>query len=340
MERSTVLCGLVALCALLSAAVPASAEWAPEGVLLISSSIDESDNWLHVQFGFVSDGQGGAIVYWMENRSETGDDILAQRIDARGNLLWTPGGVAVCQAAGDQTAPWALADGFGGALFLWNDSHGEDSDIYAQRFDAGGVAVWTVDGVAIRADGGSQTIAGAIPNGAGEAIVVWHDSPDGSGEYTTSAQLIDSNAGVLWTAEDFIVRATSDYQQYMHIVSDGAGGAIIAWKDCEDIYVGPVDIRALRLDSNGARHWQANGILIAGDIGFLSTMRMQSDGWGGAIILWEDHEDGVSRIYAQRILPNGVRYWAEGGVQLALPPKSIRSSSRWCPTAREARSYS
>ncbi|RLG68571.1 MAG: hypothetical protein DRO11_08905, partial [Methanobacteriota archaeon] len=52
----------------------------------------------------VSDGSGGVIVTWQDNRS--GEyDIYAQRIDKNGNLLWESDGVAVCSATGGQHDP-------------------------------------------------------------------------------------------------------------------------------------------------------------------------------------------------------------------------------------------
>jgi hypothetical protein len=49
----------------------------------------------------VADGQGGAIVAWVDARS--GDaDLYAQRLTRDGALLWATNGVAVCTVAGTQ----------------------------------------------------------------------------------------------------------------------------------------------------------------------------------------------------------------------------------------------
>src|SRR5262249_34089539 len=49
----------------------------------------------------VSDGAGGAIVTWYDNRNGA-SDIYAQRVSAAGAPQWTANGVALCTAANIQ----------------------------------------------------------------------------------------------------------------------------------------------------------------------------------------------------------------------------------------------
>src|SRR5216117_3092139 len=71
----------------------------------------------------VSDGAGGAIVTWTDQRDTiaTGSDIYAQRVNAAGVPQWAANGVALCTAANDQVAPTIASDGAGGAIATWTD---------------------------------------------------------------------------------------------------------------------------------------------------------------------------------------------------------------------------
>src|SRR5207244_4753616 len=62
---------------------------------------------------------------------------------------WTPNGVAICSAVGDQDRPYLVGDGAGGAIIVWYDRRAGDYDIYAQSVDAEGTPRWTPQGVAI-----------------------------------------------------------------------------------------------------------------------------------------------------------------------------------------------
>jgi hypothetical protein len=84
------------------------------------------------------DGAGGAFITWQDKRSGNWD-IYAQRVDASGNALWTPDGVAICTTAGDQRSPQLTADGAGGAIITWEDHRNDESyDVYAGRITVGG----------------------------------------------------------------------------------------------------------------------------------------------------------------------------------------------------------
>ncbi|MFX1364877.1 MAG: hypothetical protein ACFE9Y_08130 [Promethearchaeota archaeon] len=100
-----------------------------------------------------SDGVGGGIITWEDERSEEFySDIYAQRIDSNGNIQWTTNGIPIATALYDQKQPGIVADGQGGAIITWEDSRtgkldmwGDitpESDIYAQRVDSDGNLQW------------------------------------------------------------------------------------------------------------------------------------------------------------------------------------------------------
>ena len=80
-----------------------------------------------------SDGAGGAIITWADNRSGIWD-IYAQRINSTGDMLWTSNGTAICTAVAIQYFPQLCSDGQSGAIIIWGDRrNGPNYDIYAQR---------------------------------------------------------------------------------------------------------------------------------------------------------------------------------------------------------------
>jgi hypothetical protein len=121
-----------------------------------------------------SDGSGGAIVVWQDDRSGM-NDIYAERVDGSGAKLWAASGVAICTAPLDQLNPKLTSDGSGGAVITWQDGRMGTYDIYAQRVDASGSVKWALDGVAICAADSNQTYPELTLDGAGGAIVTWQD---------------------------------------------------------------------------------------------------------------------------------------------------------------------
>ncbi|MCK4537543.1 MAG: T9SS type A sorting domain-containing protein [Candidatus Krumholzibacteria bacterium] len=98
----------------------------------------------------LSDGAGGVYIGWMDYQPG-GYRILAQRIDAYGNFLWTSlwhqEGVRVCQQDHEQARP-VLLPCEAGVIVVWEDQYFGDR-IMGQKLDIGGGQVWSQDGVQI-----------------------------------------------------------------------------------------------------------------------------------------------------------------------------------------------
>ena len=89
----------------------------------------------------ISDGAGGAIVTWADDRNGSNTDIYAQHVLASGAVdpAWPTDGRAVCSAANEQWYPTIVSNDTGGAIVTWEDFRsGTNRDIYAQRVQADG----------------------------------------------------------------------------------------------------------------------------------------------------------------------------------------------------------
>jgi hypothetical protein len=253
----------------------------------------------------VSDGAGGAIVTWQDYRA--GDhstaDIYAQRILADGSVAWTDGGVPLCTATGNQLGPAITSDSAGGAIVTWQDHRAGNGDIYAQAILADGSVRWAADGVALRADTLDMRRPAIASDGAGGAYVTWELHV--TSLYSTGgiyAQRISGDGTVLWAAGGIGICTLYYERDLIDIISDGEGGAIVAWWDYR--FGGRLGCNLLvqRLYAVGTNQWTANGV----DVGpWWGTASMVSDGAGGVIFAWEMGQD----IYAQRISAAGVKGW-------------------------------
>ena len=104
-------------------------------------------------------------------------------------------------------------------------------------------------------------------------------------------------------------------QQDARIVTDGKGGAILAWLDYRnDPAQSTGDIYSQRIDKNGFVKWIANGLTLCNLATDQASPSMTEDGQGGAIVAWNDWRNGDRDIYAQRIDSSGNLVWSSGGV--------------------------
>jgi len=308
MVLRTLSIGLAIFGSLSGAVAPAHANWIENGTAIVTEAFNQTEP------ESVSDGSGGAIIMWVDSRNGSNWDIYAQRVDISGKALWPAGGVAISTAASHQAYASITSDGSGGAIITWQDLRGGVThDIYAQRVDATGSIVWTTDGVVICAAANEQEGAEIASDGSGGAIITWQDHRAGTRD--TYAQRVDGSGNVRWATDGVIMCTAANNQIGGQIAADGAGGAIITWRDYRS--GATYDIYAQHVDGSGNRLWGSTGLAICTAANSKIEPTLASDGTGGAIIVWSDYRTGADyNIYAQRVDAAGTTLWAPDGVAI------------------------
>lgn len=303
------------------------ATWAPVTTGLQLSTGTGDNSLGHV----ISDGSGGAFVSWEDE--ETGIVSKVQHISSTGTKLWAAGGVAL---SSNSFSSFICSDGSGGVIACWQDDQYDPVNdfprSYAQRVSSAGTALWTSGGVRILNTADFDAPFGVVPDGAGGAIFLLLDArnntydpvADESDNIDVFAQRMNASGTAVWASAGVPVCTTSNNQssaargQHNYIVTDGAGGAILAWEDYRDDpnngnadpYNG--DIYAQRLNAAGAAQWTANGVAVCNASNDQYTVSMIPDGANGAILSWMDERTAYD-LFAQKINGSGTPQWVANG---------------------------
>ncbi|MBK5286561.1 MAG: hypothetical protein JJE25_14290, partial [Bacteroidia bacterium] len=223
----------------------------------------------------------------------------------------------VCVQPYNQQDVHIVTDGKNGGIMTWtdyrNDAAQNNGDIFVQRIDKLGFNLWTSNGVALCTNSANQTAASIIESLNSGAIVAWTDLRNGNRDIY--AQKIDSSGIVQWTVDGSAVTMKPATQRNVHLIDDGAGGAIVVWEDSAN---GAFDIYAQRMSSTGTAMWTTGGVAICNSVLAQINPKIISDGAGGAIITWQDFRNGNDyNIYAQKINSSGVVQWTVNGVAIS-----------------------
>jgi len=269
----------------------------------------------------IPDGNGGAIIVWHDYRSEKGEDIYAQKIDESGNPLWEIDGIPISAASGTQWYPQIASDGSGGAIITWADGRisSSNNNIFAQRIDTSGNALWEKDGKPVCAANGNQErpIILAAKDGA---VIAWNDS---RGEnMDIFVQKIDLKGDATWQKDGVAVCHFPYTQQDPKLASDGAGGVVIVWADDR---AEESDIYGQRIYSNGTIAWQENGrplCWMPGKQKNPQIVKLKTEDW---FVIWEDERYHHIDLVGQKINNAGTPVWPQAGIPLAANRKDQES---------------
>ncbi|MCZ7555993.1 MAG: choice-of-anchor D domain-containing protein [Bacteroidia bacterium] len=280
--------------------------WTVNGVVVSSATNSQSGP------DIVSDGAGGAIIAWTDTRNGN-NDIYIQRIDASGNVLWTPDGIAVTTDTSNQADPKLTTDGRGGAIVVWNQGHWRlppGSKIYAQRYDANGTARWSTP-VLVSGTLRFSNAPSITSDGKGGAYIAYAYYP--RPEYDVYAQRLDSNGVVQWAAKGVGVATSSGSQDAPLLVGDGTGNAFLGYLDWTSTTQANLHIVVLRPDGT-----QATSLRATSTNGGQLNHNLSNIAPGKLAISWQDGRTaGKVRAYVQVLDTNGTKMWAADGVAVS-----------------------
>ncbi len=282
-QRMRLVVAMVFLVPLMSA----NAQWKSDPSL--NNTICQQGSRQHAP-RIVSDGRDGAIICWYDERSgQNSFDIYVQRIDRDGFVRWTVNGVAVSVAPYSQLEPEMISDDAGGAIIAWTDGRNGNNDIYVQRVDSSGKMLWADDGLALTTDTTNQANPKIATDGKNGVIVAWNT---GSGGFPPAskvhAQRVSADGTPLWSAPA-LVSGNFRFSSAPSICSDGSGGAYVGFS----FFDRPeYDVYAQRIDANGTKQWQANGVGIATGSGTQDSPLIVADGAGNAFLTYLDWGSG------------------------------------------------
>ena len=273
-------------------------QWTADGVVIYSAFSSSAASPT-----ITSDGSGGAIIVWEDQRNYN-IDIYSQNVNSNGVIQWATDGVAICTELAYQRQPAITTDGSGGAIISWNDERNGSSnpDIFAQKINSSGVAQWIIDGIAVCSQTGFQFYPKITNDNYGGAYVTWADNRNGNPDIYV--QRINSNGSVQWSGSpDGIALCTLINSQVDPTISgDGSGGAIITWIDNRNSGVSGSDVYGQRINSGGMKILSTDAI-ICSNFSSQGYPTIINSGVGGAIITWRDFRNDINGdVYASILL--------------------------------------
>jgi hypothetical protein len=251
---------------------PAHAGWSESGQCILDLGFGSRLN--QPRYRVTSDGHGGALLP---------HGTIVVHLDAQGDtsevhLIGDPGA----------TTHDVLADGAGGYLVLHSPfrPYPAKAPLRVAHVDAAGATApgWPDSGAtvfALPAFTGSMELC---DDGAGGAFVKWTDNRDGT--FRVRVNHVSAAGGVA-VADGALAGGTAP-AEVGHLVPDGAGGAVVAWRELANPSTGAYALRAQRFDASCVARWGADGFPLATSEAYRLVPVATDDGAGGAYFAWEE----------------------------------------------------
>ena len=260
------------------------------------------------QLSVISGQENDYYVAWQDFRvGEKNPDIYLQRIDFQGKPLWKEP-LAVCTAPGEQSRPVMFAKQ--GAVFIvWVDRRtGKDENLYLQKVDSAGIAIWTKNGVPVCVALRSQNSPKLAATNRG-MIVLWNDARNfDTHGFDIYGQYFDFMGNTLWAENGIPIAAGPGYQTTPKIKQVDDQKITICWMDDRSNFY---NIYAARVSLQGSLIWVKP---IAPASYHQRNPSIDSDPTG-IVIAWSEDRFGnkFEKVCTQKITWSGELLWGEHG---------------------------
>jgi hypothetical protein len=217
-------------------------------------------------------------------------------VGAAGDTLWAANGTVVSPNSPATFVPEVAADGAGGALIAVPDQRqiGQGTHLYVYRMTAAGAfqAGWVAGGVDAGACFGTDPGEAMINDGSGGALIA---------QYGGEVFHVTSSGGLDWSLVVSQVNFPDDVPIRPALVSDGSGGAYVAWDDFRNST--DFNLYATRVLTGGTLNPECSpsGEALSQGSGSQMSASICAGASGGALVAWNDSRTDGGDVYAAPI---------------------------------------
>jgi hypothetical protein len=291
--------------------------WPHNGILVADRTYNDTHS-----YGLDVDAQGCALLTFREER-DGGDQIIAQRISAEGDLMWGAEGVQLTTGSAYVASPKIAATTDDHVVVGW----GHDESVRLQRLDADGVPLWDPPVTMSDTAGGAFWMGDLHASLDGSVIVALRrDGPNYWDPKHIWAQRVSADGKPVWDQSPLIVfdGGSIQFGNFPSFDPDGAGGAIFCWYSDA-----PCQCYVQHVSAAGEELFGHNGSVAATNA--MHTRTGPAACYHAAndemVLFWiehwvDEHFIDYWGVYGQRYDGAGTRLWGNSGLVL-LPLETV-----------------
>ncbi|MCC6577165.1 MAG: hypothetical protein IT228_07475 [Flavobacteriales bacterium] len=237
--------------------------------------------------------------------------LLAGTMSMAGSAQWSidpADPMLVAPGTGGTAEMEAISDGADGYYAFWRDKRadGTNYDVYGQRFDAAGNALWTPDGALLfHQDSATTYEFSAMRSEAGHIFLA---TIAGSGTFTQDLKVmkLDADGTMLW---DSAVTVTSTGNPVLGLselaMTPTSDGAILGWYDI--YFGGSSGVNVARVTNDGDLPWAGDGYAIP--YATYGPFDLLPDGADGVMVNWREGNGLGAGFQCMRVDSSGANAW-------------------------------
>lgn len=264
-----------------------------------------------VNISTAQDHQGGAFIFWEDNKSGISSDIYFLHIDANGKASFRADGKKVSDFNSSKVNPITAVNDPGTAVVIWKDfSRRQPGDLFAQKVFNNGNLLWANNGLQISRSDYEVSDYSASSDKRGNTFISFVEKEGEIGTaYNIILQKINSSGRLSFPLEGVAVSKSPSRKTMTSVIGDDDGGAYIFWIENQN---NKTVILSRQVDSTGKALWGKNPVMVSNPNHSVITYSVEKTADGSLYCAWQIQQSDKD-VYHQLISSKGKILWGSGG---------------------------
>lgn len=263
----------------------------------------------------VEDRNGGAFIFWEDNRYEFQNEIYFLHLDGNGKVTFRVDGKKISDKPDIKENPVVISAGSNSAIVIWKSKSGSTSGhLYGQKVSDKGYLVWSSSGVQLTTTNQDIIHYAVDADNFGNSFVAYTEQEDT--KYDLHLLKVSPTGAIIYNNLNKPIVISGPAKSMASVIADNRGGAYLLWLETENF---KSIILALHIDKDGKSTWGKNPVSLSGTASNIVSYSAKSVNDSSIYIAWQVRKKEKS-IYHQIISKSGKLLWHSGGKYTAILP--------------------
>ena len=265
-----------------------------------------------INISSVEDLNGGAFIFWEDNKSGFQNDIYFVHMDGNGKVSFRADGKKVSELSGNKMQPIVSSSLPNAAVVVWKDfTRSKAGNLFAQRVYSNGNLLWPIEGVQASPNYPDVTDYSICSDDLGNVYLSYIAKND---EFGSAYKIIFQKIKINGELQDNNINGITAYdspgrKSSTSVIADNEGGAYLFWLENQNNHT---ILFTSHIDSSGRDVWGKKPAVVSNINQTVLSYSVQKTDFSSIYVAWQIQK-AEKEIYHQLISISGKPLWGSGG---------------------------
>ncbi len=264
-----------------------------------------------INISAADDKNGGAFVFWEDNKYGFQNDVYFMHIDENGRVSFRADGKKITSLNGPEDNPIVSSLLSKSAVVVWKDfTDSKSGYLMAQRVNYNGILLWTDKGIEISNSNHDIYDYSASTDNLGNTFIAYVDKePKITGDYKVVLKKIIPSGKEVFVGNEISLNKSRVKKNLTSVIPDNNGGAYVFWLEVIDERV---ILFGQHINSDGKETWERRPLEISNKLHNVLNYSVIRAGNSNLYLVWQIQR-ADRMIFHQLISESGKPLWQQGG---------------------------